>query len=366
VVTVVNVPGSAPAYDRSRVSMPVALAEALTELAATAAPRVVDLGAGTGLSCRMWRRRAARVTAVEPDAEYRAVLERRFAEELAAGTFEAVDAFAERTGLPDGCADIVTSCGSFHWLDLNPTLAEVHRILRPGGVFAVCNSSATPVIEDAAVGRALREVKARIVRLNAVHGSGRAPTGRMASAEGVQQLLWETGLFRVVRLIEVRAREEGDGQRALELAGTVGCFRLLKAGVSEEELGLPALREAVAEAGGPMFLGVDDRGEGGSAMIGGHAVVTGVAGFIGSHLAETLLAEGQHVIGVDRRDPAHDPAVADQLAPCLGDGRLHLRPRRSGRHAARSRDRGRGHGLPSRRGTGGAAVVGRGRSRTTR
>lgn len=250
-VTVANMPGSAPAYDRSRAVMPVALAEVLSELAGTAAPRVVDLGAGTGLSCLMWRWRAARVTAVEPDAQYRAVLEGRFAEEVAAGTFEVLDTVAERTGLADGCADVVTCCGSFHWLEADAAMAEAHRILRPGGVFAVCNSSATPVIEDAAIDGALRAVKARIVGLNAVHGSGMAPTGRMASAAGVQELLLESGLFRDVDMIEVRAPEEGDGQRALELAGTVGGFRLLDAGVSEEDLGLPALREAVARLEGP-------------------------------------------------------------------------------------------------------------------
>ncbi|MEV0479081.1 GDP-mannose 4,6-dehydratase [Streptomyces sp. NPDC050508] len=61
-------------------------------------------------------------------------------------------------------------------------------------------------------------------------------------------------------------------------------------------------------------------------MIGRHVVATGVAGFIGSPLAEALLAEGRHVSGVDRRDPAHDPAVADQLAPCLGTDAFTFAP----------------------------------------
>ncbi|MEZ5225742.1 MAG: GDP-mannose 4,6-dehydratase [Acidimicrobiales bacterium] len=30
-----------------------------------------------------------------------------------------------------------------------------------------------------------------------------------------------------------------------------------------------------------------------------HAVVTGCAGFIGSHLSERLLADGWHVTGID-------------------------------------------------------------------
>lgn len=38
-------------------------------------------------------------------------------------------------------------------------------------------------------------------------------------------------------------------------------------------------------------------------------LVTGAAGFIGSHLCEALLARGQRVIGIDSFDPFYDPAV---------------------------------------------------------
>ena len=41
---------------------------------------------------------------------------------------------------------------------------------------------------------------------------------------------------------------------------------------------------------------------------GGHVVVTGVAGFIGSHLAEALVDRGHEVVGVDCFTPAYSPA----------------------------------------------------------
>lgn len=47
-------------------------------------------------------------------------------------------------------------------------------------------------------------------------------------------------------------------------------------------------------------------------------VVTGAAGFIGSHLTEALLANGYTVIGVDRRMPAADAIAAENLMRCLG------------------------------------------------
>lgn len=41
----------------------------------------------------------------------------------------------EQTGLPDGCVDWVLMGSSFHWTDYQRSLAEFHRILKPGGFF---------------------------------------------------------------------------------------------------------------------------------------------------------------------------------------------------------------------------------------
>jgi UDP-glucuronate 4-epimerase len=48
------------------------------------------------------------------------------------------------------------------------------------------------------------------------------------------------------------------------------------------------------------------------------ALVTGVAGFIGSHLAAELLRRGWLVTGVDTRSPASDPVAAENLAGLTG------------------------------------------------
>ena len=55
-----------------------------------------------------------------------------------------------------------------------------------------------------------------------------------------------------------------------------------------------------------------------------HALITGVAGFIGSHLAADLLRQGWLVTGVDTRSPASDPVAAENLAVLTGDSRFRL------------------------------------------
>ena len=56
-----------------------------------------------------------------------------------------------------------------------------------------------------------------------------------------------------------------------------------------------------------------------------HALVTGAAGFIGSHLVDGLLARGAQVTGVDGFTPYYDPALKRaNLAGALAHGRFRL------------------------------------------
>ncbi len=54
-------------------------------------------------------------------------------------------------------------------------------------------------------------------------------------------------------------------------------------------------------------------------------LITGAAGFIGSHLSERLLGEGAAVVGVDNFDEFYDPQVKrDNIAACMGNERFRL------------------------------------------
>ncbi len=91
---------------------------------------VVDLAAGTGKLTRRLVPSGARVVAVEPLPEMRAQLERIVpAADIVPGT-------AEELPLPDASADAVTVGQAFHWFDPEPAIAEIARVLRPGGALA--------------------------------------------------------------------------------------------------------------------------------------------------------------------------------------------------------------------------------------
>jgi SAM-dependent methyltransferase len=84
---------------------------------------VLDLGAGTGKLTRLLLPTGARIVAVEPVEAMRALLT---GVEARAGTAEAIP-------LPDASVDVVVVGQAFHWFDPEPALAEIARVLRPGG-----------------------------------------------------------------------------------------------------------------------------------------------------------------------------------------------------------------------------------------
>ena len=122
-------------YERYRPGYPAALFDLVaSRLELTDAPTVVDLGAGTGKVARAAAARGWRVTAVDPGAPMLAVLRERAAAEGV--DIETVEAAAEETGLPAAAFDAALAGEAYHWFDAPKALAEMARIVRPGGGIA--------------------------------------------------------------------------------------------------------------------------------------------------------------------------------------------------------------------------------------
>jgi SAM-dependent methyltransferase len=118
---------AAEVYERARPSYPDDAVSWLVERTGIGpGSTVLDVGAGTGKLTRLLVPSGARVIAVEPVAEMRALIES-----------EALDGTAEALPVGDASADLVTVAQAFHWFDFEPALAEIHRVLRPGGHLAL-------------------------------------------------------------------------------------------------------------------------------------------------------------------------------------------------------------------------------------
>lgn len=118
-------------YVKSRPGYPPAVIETLTsECGLTDKSVIADIGSGTGLLSKVFLNAGCRVFGVEPNPEMRAAGERLLSEY---STFISIDGSAEKSGLPDSCADFVTAGQAFHWFDPLASRKEFIRILRPGG-----------------------------------------------------------------------------------------------------------------------------------------------------------------------------------------------------------------------------------------
>jgi SAM-dependent methyltransferase len=117
----------AASYQRARPDYPEEAVAFLAErFAIVPGRRLVDLGAGTGKFTSCLTATGAHIVAVEPVEDMWRRIDAGASVRVVAGTAEAIP-------LGDGCADVVLAAQAFHWFDGPRALAEMRRILVPGG-----------------------------------------------------------------------------------------------------------------------------------------------------------------------------------------------------------------------------------------
>jgi ubiquinone/menaquinone biosynthesis C-methylase UbiE len=217
-------------YDDLRPRPPAELFELLLSLAPVRPPSlVIDLGAGTGISTIPWSSYADRVIGVDINPEMSRIAPRR-------DNVEYRNASADKTGLPDASADVITCAQSFHWMTPETTIPEIARLLRPDGIFSAYDYDWPPTIDW--------EVDAAF--LHVIEASGVNPA-RPEKAGHVRRLE-ESGCFRAVREVFVHSREQADAGHIARLPLAFGpVARRLAEGMTPEQLGLEKLQEVVEQ-----------------------------------------------------------------------------------------------------------------------
>ncbi len=240
--------GLAGQYDQHRPAAPVALPPLLAQLAETPCPPlVVDLGCGTGLSTLLWADAAQQVIGIEPNDDMRAQAERRAASADAdAARLRFIAGTAQRTTLPDGCADIVTASQAFHWMEPTATLAEVARILRRGGVFAAYDYDWPPTITWE-TDMLFHSFLDRAFAAADAHGVSAALPG-WKKAEHLERMR-ASGHFRQVKEITLHNIEPCDADRFIGITRSNVVESLLLHGeVTADEIGLGEFERAARAA----------------------------------------------------------------------------------------------------------------------
>jgi len=118
----------ADTYVRGRPDYPPQVSAWLTDtLGLQPGQTVLEVGAGTGKFTPRLLQTGARVIVLEPVQAMLAKLSKAHPEvEAHQGTVQAIP-------LADASVDVVVCAQAFHWFANHEALAEIHRVLKPGG-----------------------------------------------------------------------------------------------------------------------------------------------------------------------------------------------------------------------------------------
>ena len=104
---------------------------------------LIDLGTGTGTLARGFALRGCDVIGVDPDPRMIATAKELDLQRNVSVRY--VEAKAEATGLDRRVADVVTAGQCWHWFDQPRAIAEVLRLLKPGGKLVIANFDWLPL-----------------------------------------------------------------------------------------------------------------------------------------------------------------------------------------------------------------------------
>jgi len=235
--------GFAGLYNNARPACPEYVVDILMRYLGKRPQAVIDMGCGTGLSTLVWQGHAEKIIGVEPSEDMlaRAVEAAKDAPEI-----EFVQAFSDKTGLPDGCADIITCSQSFHWMEPESTLREIARLLKPGGVFAAFDCDWPPLCCSAGVELAHQKLFAKEDEIEASREEFRRAFVQYPKGQHIENMR-ASGFFKFTTEIVFANTEQGDADRYFAVAAMSqgGIQAILKKEPALIEPELSAFRAAI-------------------------------------------------------------------------------------------------------------------------
>lgn len=227
-------------YDAARPSYPDDLVQTIT--AGRPAPRILDIGCGTGIAARQLQSAGGDVVGIEPD-ERMAAFARSRGLSVEQGTFEAWDP-------RDRSFDIVTAAQSWHWVDPAIGPEKAAAILRPGGRLAIFGHVFEPPDD---IARAFADAFRRVVPDSPFTASGRRPLQTYrAGYEHIATTLRTSGLFDDVDVWQFDWTRSYQRDEWLALLATTGGLTPLPVEARAEVL--QAVGHAVDARGGSFAM----------------------------------------------------------------------------------------------------------------
>lgn len=191
----------AAAYEHARPGYPdEAVAVLRDEVGIGQGTLVLDLAAGTGKLTRRLLELGASVLAVEPVAAMRSQLE------AVLPGVRAIDGTAEEIPATDASVDVVAVAQAFHWFDAPAALAEVARVLRPGGRLALLwneRDERTPWVAE--MSRLIRWHERTVSRYQHVAWAGVVAASGRFGPLAERTVAWEQAMTRELLAERVRS-----------------------------------------------------------------------------------------------------------------------------------------------------------------
>ena len=207
--------GFADVYDAARPAMPSYPVERITCYLGGVPECVVDIGCGTGLSMRVWSGHCHTLIGIDPSSDML-----REAEKKKTDGSIIIQAYAHATGLPDHSADAVICSQAFHWMEPVATLAEINRVLRPGGIFATVDCDWPPVFNVRAE-QSYVDLFQEVSRLEQELPDLQEKSRRWPKNRHLDHIR-QSGYFSYCREITFANRENADAERIIKLAFSQG------------------------------------------------------------------------------------------------------------------------------------------------